>query len=531
MIEKTNPNENPNTTPTSDVFHAFDPASGEPIEPGFAESTGTEIATAAKLAARAFDEMVNFPPERRAELLARVAEKMRFHEPEIVDRCVLETGYLAQRVIGEFRRATGQLDLFADLTRRRVWDERQVDPGDPNRELAPGAIVPRPEMRRRLVPVGPVAVFGACNFPLAISVVGNDFVAAIAVGCPVIVKSHPSHPGTCDLLGRIVTDVVAELGFPAGTFSLLHGRRPSTSIALVQHPAIASVGFTGSPVGGRAIAEAALQRPRPIPVFAELGSTNPVFLAPAAVDQDCETIATGFAESLRFGNGHMCTKPGVVVMLDRQSESFIERVTEVMAGQAPLPMLSGSVVEAFDQGVVDLEQNSGVQKLFGPANRTNLANPRNSSEATGPWHRGPHWFGTDAETAIDNQDLHRSGLLHRETFGPVSLLVRCRDEAEMLAVATRFEGSLTTTLHAGEGDETFTSRWLPIAERFAGRIVFNGWPTGMEIGAATQHGGPYPASLDGNSTSVGHASLRRFVRPVCYQNWPAGCPGDPIANN
>jgi NADP-dependent aldehyde dehydrogenase len=482
------------------------------LAPAFAEATAGEIDAAATAAGHAAAPLANSSPAQRAELLSRVAAKMLAHEQEIVDRCVLETGYLPPRVIGEFRRATMQLNLFAELTRRQSWDERQVDPADPNRSPSPGVLLPRPEMRRRLVPVGPVAVFGACNFPLAISVVGNDFVAAIAVGCPVIVKSHPSHPGTCELLGDIVKETVRELELPAGTFALLHGRRPETSVRLVEHPAIAAVGFTGSPTGGRALAAAVLARPRPIPIFAELGSTNPVFLAPAAVDTRGNEIATGLAESLRFGNGQMCTKPGVVVMLKRQSLAFIEQVVSRMSEQSPLPLLNGSVAAAFDEGVAKLRSSAGIQTLHAD---------KDAEHAIGPWHRGPHWFATDAATAIGNQSLHQSELLHGETFGPLSLLVCCRDSGEMLDVARQFHGSLTTTLHADEGDESFTREWLPIAERFAGRIIHNGWPTGMEIGPATQHGGPYPASLDGNSTSVGYASMRRFIRGVCYQNWPA----------
>ncbi len=496
----------------TDLFHAFNAATGEPVSPGFSEASVAEINAAADAAADASRWLADCSPGRRGELLDRVAELMNEREREIVERCVLETGYLPDRVIGEFRRASDQLHLFAELARQSWWDQRQIDPADPDRSPEPGVVRPRPEMRRRLVPVGPVAVFGAANFPLAISVLGNDFVAAIAVGCPVIVKSHPSHPGTCELLGEVAIDAVKELDFPAGTFALVHGRRPETSRRLVEHPAIAAVGFTGSPGGGRALAEAILQRPQPIPIFAELGSTNPVFLAAEAIENRGEAIAKEFAESLRFGNGHMCTKPGVMVMLDRQSGSFVEQVVRMMSQQSPLPLLSGSIAEAFDQGIANFRSTRRVRTLYDGGR---------GSEGDGPWHRGPHWFATDAATAIGNQELRRDGLLHCETFGPVSLLVRCHDEEEMLAVARQFTGSLTTTLQASEGDADFTSDWLPIAEQFAGRIIHNGWPTGMEIGPATQHGGPYPASLDGNSTSVGYASLRRFVRPVCYQNWPA----------
>ncbi|TWT64718.1 aldehyde dehydrogenase (NADP(+)) [Allorhodopirellula solitaria] len=496
----------------TDDFHAFNAGTGEPISPGFSEATEQQIETAAEAAADASLWLSSSSPRRRGELLDRVAAGLIERQQEIVERCALETGYLAERVIGEFQRATGQLKLFAQLARQSWWDERQVDPADPDRGIGTGIARPRPEMRRRLVPVGPVAVFGACNFPLAISVIGNEFVAAIAVGCPVIVKSHPSHPGTCELLGQVATEAVKELGFPSGTFALLHGRRPETSRRLVEHPAIAAVGFTGSPKGGRALADAVLHRPHPIPLFAELGSTNPVFLAAGAIESRGESIATGFAESLRFGNGHMCTKPGVVLMLERQSGPWIEQVTRVMSQQPPLPLLSESIAEAFDQSIARYRSTPDVQTLYDGGR---------GGPADGPWHRGPHWFATDPATAIGCPDLQAESLLHCETFGPASLLVLCQDESEMLLMARQFSGSLTTTLHASEADGEFTADWLPLAERFAGRIIHNGWPTGMEIGPATQHGGPYPASLDGNSTSVGYASLQRFLRPVCYQNWPA----------
>ncbi|TWU03250.1 aldehyde dehydrogenase (NADP(+)) [Neorhodopirellula pilleata] len=490
----------------SDNFHAYNAATGQPLAPEFTEASVSEIDQAVRAADEAFEFLRDCPPERRGDFLDAVAETMQARHDEIVERCVAETGYLAARVEGEFVRATGQLNLFANLARRSVWDVRQFEPADPARTP-----FPKPEMRRRMVPVGPVAVFGACNFPLAISVVGNDFVAAIAVGCPVVVKSHPSHPGTCDLLGRVVADVIERLDFPAGTFSLLHGRRPETSIALVQHPRIAAVGFTGSPAGGRALAKAILERENPIPIFAELGSTNPVFLARSAVERRGDAIASGFANSLRFGNGHMCTKPGVVVALEEQCPGFIAAVTREISNQPRLPMLSGGVAAAFDDGVERLRNDPNLETLYRPQDPQSEGKDATTANL-GPWHRGVHWFGMDASIAIEQNRLHS------ETFGPVSMLVRCLDEAEMLQVARQFHGSLTTTLHADAGDESFVERWLPIAERFAGRIIRNGWPTGMEIGSATQHGGPYPASLDGRSTSVGHASLERFIRPVCYQN-------------
>ena len=481
------------------TYHAFNPGTGEPLPGGFREATPEAIDNAVQAAETAFQWLRGCPPDRRGEFLGKVAAVMRQRQNEILERCLAETGYLPTRVTGEFMRAASQLELFGQLARESVWDVRQNDPADPERTP-----IAKPAMSRRLVPVGPVAVFGACNFPLAISVLGNDFVAAIAVGCPVVVKSHPSHPGTCELLSEVVHAAIAQCGFPEGTFALLHGCRPETSIALVQHPKIAAVGFTGSPGGGRALADAILKREHPIPLFAELGSTNPVFLAEHAILNRCDEVAAGFTQSLHLGNGHMCTKPGVLVVLEDQSSAFEDAVVEELKRLDPLPMLSGSIAAGFDAGVTQWQDTDGVESLF------QRAVP---ADSVGPWHRGPHWFATDANTAI------QKNLLHCETFGPVSILVRCRDETEMLSVADQFHGSLTATVHADPGDQSFVDQWLPIAERFAGRIIRNGWPTGMEIGPAIQHGGPYPASLDGRSTSIGYASLERFVRPVCFQNW------------
>ncbi|MFG0264162.1 MAG: aldehyde dehydrogenase (NADP(+)) [Rhodopirellula sp. JB055] len=484
----------------TETFQATCAATGEFLPGEFTEATADQIDSACERAAKAAIQFRELKPDVLGEFLSAVAAEVRSRRDEIVSRCELETGYLNARVEGELDRAAGQLDLFARLAVERPWDRVTSEPADPDRKP-----FPKPSMSRRYVPVGPVAVFGACNFPLAISVVGNDFVSAIATGNPVIVKSHPSHPGTCELLGNAVQAVVERLKMPEGTFALLHGRTVDTSLRLVSHPAIAAVGFTGSPQGGRALAKAVLDRENPIPIFAELGSTNPVFLAADAMATRTTEIAEGFGASLRFGNGHMCTKPGVLVIQEQDAERFVESACQLFAKQPNLPLLSGPVAEAFDVGVQRLQSAEQVESLF-IAERL---------EGEGPWHRGAHWFGMTAETAI------RDGWLHSETFGPVAILVRCRDEAEMLRVAEQFHGSLTTTLHTETPESEFTRRWLAIAERFGGRIILNGWPTGMEIGSATQHGGPFPASLDGRSTSVGHASLERFVRPLCYQNWPS----------
>jgi len=329
-------------------------------------------------------------------------------------------------------------------------------------------------------------------------------VAGIAVGCPVVVKAHPGHPGTCQLLGEIVAQCAEDLNLPAGVFSLLQSKAPETSLSLVENPAICAVGFTGSPTGGKAIAQCALKRAQPIPVFAELGSTNPVFITKQALNERGQEIARGFVNSLGFGNGQLCTKPSILVVPDDSAPDFIQAVSQGLSEAPVLPVLGERIANDFDHGIQRLRSAPGVTNLFS-----------GGSDEAGPFHRGVEWFQMSAEVAV------KDDWLHQETFGPLSVLVTCDCEARWLDIAKHFHGSLTTTVHVGSGDDELLAQWLLEAERFAGRIIYDGWPTGMEIGSATHHGGPYPASLDSRSTSVGFHSLTRFVRPVCYQNWPA----------
>ena len=477
-------------------YTAHDASTGQPIAPEFAEATGDRIDAACEAAAGAFDHFASAPDRVRGDLLRRIASVLRDRKSEVVERCRLETGYTPPRVDAEFERAAGQLEMFAGLADRRAWDSTVVDPADPSRPNRP-----RPELRRSMVPVGPVAVFGACNFPLAISVLGNDLVAAFVSGNPVVVKSHPLHVGTCDLLGQVVSDAVEAEGLPAGVFAIIHGRTNETSLRLVRHPSIAAVGFTGSPGGGVAIARAALERDRPIPVFAELGSTNPVFVTAAAIGERGGSIAEGWVGSLRFGNGHMCTKPAIVIVPESVADDFVAAVGDAAASWEPLPLLGGRIAEDYDAGVERLDAAGDVTRI------TPGVEPENGP---GPWYRTLHLYLADAET------MDRHGLWHVETFGPLATAVRVPDD-RWSEMTRRFDGSLTATLHRGDEEEDLESRWVDAVRRFAGRIVIDGWPTGMEIGPATHHGGPFPASLDGRSTSVGFASMERFVRPVCVQ--------------
>lgn len=481
-------------------FDAIQAATGHALPGRFVDADKHMVDDAACRAAAAFPDFASASDARRGELLCGIAKVLRDNRQIVLDRCEQETGYESPRVAGEFERAAGQLELFAELAHRRAWDHGNHDPAQPDRHP-----LPRPSMRRRMVPVGPVAVFGACNFPLAISVLGNDLVAAFASGNPVIVKSHPGHVGTCELLGRIVAEAVRRSAFSPDIFSILHGLDHDTSRHLVSNDAIAAVGFTGSPGGGKAIAKVALERQRPIPVYAELGSPNPVFVTDAAMGRRGDAIADGFVQSLRFGNGHMCTKPGVLIMSRAAADSLSDRLLPRLNRWEPLPMLSHRIAADFDEATERLGKLSGIASLSD--------GDRDDVSPNGPLHRSPKVFlcGWD--------DATRHGLLHNETFGPMSLLIALDSSTDVSDAASHFHGSLTSTLHHEPDDASQANRWLVVAERFAGRIISNGWPTGMEIGWATQHGGPFPASLDGRSTSVGFHSMSRFVRPVCFQGF------------
>lgn len=481
------------------MFQAIDASTGETLPGKFGETPPARIHDACAAAEGAFEGFASAGGGDRGKLLDELSTAMADHRDSILERCRAETGYLPARVEGEFERTIYQLRLFGRLAEQLAWDDRVTDPAQPDR---PGR--PKPEIRRRLFALGPVAVFGACNFPLAISVLGNDTVAAFAVGCPVVIKSHPGHPGTCELLGRITASVISELGFSPGIFSLVHGRTPSTAVRLVENPHIAAVGFTGSPTAGRALADAAARRERPIPVFAELGSTNPVFVTEAAARARTEDIAAGFVSSLLFGNGQMCTKPGLLVMTKAASEMLIPEIQLRISRMDAQPLLNENVAAGFDAGVTRWRDHPQVDELT----------PRSHPPAPGPFHRRAVLMMAEMANL---DEVHE--LLHEETFGPLSLVIVCGSENDWIDVAGQVRGSLTATLHSEPSDDDLANQWLARAWRFGGRVIHNDWPTGIEIGPATHHGGPYPASLDGRSTSIGHASLERFVRPVCFQNW------------
>ncbi|CAB3790461.1 aldehyde dehydrogenase (NADP(+)) [Pararobbsia alpina] len=479
---------------------ALNPALNQEMEPAFGLAAQKVIAQACELAGEAFDSYRNATPEVRAAFLEAIGKNILALGDTLVERVMAETGLPRPRIEGERARTVGQLNLFASVVRDGRWRQATLDSALPGRTP-----LPRPDLRKQHIPVGPVAVFGASNFPLAFSVAGGDTASALAAGCPVVVKAHPAHLGTSELVGRAIQKAVTDAGLHEGVFSLIYGQGNAVGEALVSHPAIRSVGFTGSRAGGMALVRLAAQRPEPIPVFAEMSSVNPVFVLPAALKTRAEDFAVRLVESLTMGVGQLCTNPGLIIALegdefDRLRKALAHAVEPKPAGT----MLTPGIHQAYERGIERLAIHRGVS----PVGRGQPAAP---SACAGQ----PAIFETDARAFLAAKDLEQ------EIFGPATLLIRCRDESEMRAVAEFVEGQLTATLHLEEADIEIAQRLLPTLERKAGRILVNGFPTGVEVSYAMVHGGPFPATSDSRSTSVGASAIDRFLRPVCYQDLPA----------
>ncbi|HEX8605661.1 MAG TPA: aldehyde dehydrogenase (NADP(+)) [Pseudoduganella sp.] len=476
-------------------FQAWNPALNAHIEPAFHTVDAGQIDAACRLAAEAFDTFRATTDEERAAFLDAVAAQIVAIGDDLVERAMAETGLLRARLEGERGRTVNQLKLFAGLLREGSYRDVRIDSALPER--AP----PRPDLRSRLIGVGPVAVFAASNFPLAFSVAGGDTASAFAAGCPVVLKAHPAHPGTSELVGRAVVKAVEQCGLPAGVFSLLTGTGNAFGQALVAHPDIQAVGFTGSRGGGLALMGVAAARPQPIPVYAEMSSINPVFMLPGALELRGGEIAREFAASLTLGVGQFCTNPGLVLGIDGPGfDAFAHAAASALGGTAAGPMLTAGIAGAYQQGIAALAGQDRVKTLA-------LAG---QEEGKG----GAALFVTSAEAFLAEKALHG------EVFGPASLLVACRDVAEMRRVTDHLEGQLTATLQLEETDYDAAAALLPALERKVGRILANGFPTGVEVSTAMVHGGPFPATSDGRSTSVGTGAILRFLRPVCYQNLP-----------
>lgn len=483
---------------THSAIHAINPATGEELEPVFGGGCKAEVEQACALADAAFDIYRETTPEARAVFLETIAENILKTDDELIVRAMQETGLPRARLEGERGRTVGQLRLFANVVREGSWLVAQIDPAMPERQP-----LPRADLRQRHIALGPVAVFGASNFPLAFSVAGGDTASAFAAGCPVVVKGHSAHPGTSELVGLAIRDAVAACGLPEGVFSLLFGNGNAIGTALVEDPRIKAVGFTGSQRGGTALMAAAAARPEPIPVYAEMSSINPTILMPGALAQRAEALGKGFIGSLTMGSGQFCTNPGLVLAVDGADlERFLESSVETLAAAPATTMLTPSIHAAYAGGVARLEENSSARLV---ARGQSPSGPNQAQGALFETHA--------ADFAADRG-------LQEEVFGPASMLVRCASLEELRQSIANLEGQLTATVHVEPEDHEDVRQLLPTLERRVGRILFNGWPTGVEVCHAMVHGGPYPATSDSRTTSVGTLAINRFLRPVCYQDMP-----------
>ena len=471
-------------------------ATGELIEPGVRAVDLAQLDEACALAEAAFDTYRETSAEDRARFLEAIADAILGIGDRLVATVMAESGLPRARLEGERGRTVGQLRLFASVLREGSWQGVRIDPAQPDRTP-----LPRPDLRLRHVPLGPVAVFGASNFPLAFSVAGGDTASALAAGCPVIVKAHEAHLGTSVLIAAAVDAARERCGLPAGVFAMVVGKGREIGTALVADPRIRAVGFTGSRSGGTALMTVAAGRAEPIPVYAEMSSINPVILLPDALKTRGPLIAAGFVAALNLGAGQFCTNPGLLLAVDGPAlDAFVAAVEAALGTAVAGTMLTPGIHAAYSDA---LARRTGEATLAG-----------RGAAAVGQHEAQAHLFTVDADAFIARRELHE------ELFGPAALLVRCRDMAQLHAALSAVEGQLTAAIHLDGGDHEAARGLIPLLERKAGRVLVNGFGTGVEVGHAMVHGGPYPATSDGRSTSVGSLAIDRFLRPVCYQDMP-----------
>ena len=481
------------------TFAGVAPRTGESLSPLFFEATTAEVDRAAVLAAEAAGALAACSAEQLAGLLDNIGAEITALGDALIERTAQESGLSKDRLIGERARTLNQIRMFAEIVRDGSWVQASIDTAMPERMP-----LPRPDIRRMLIPLGPVAVFGASNFPLAFSVAGGDTISALAAGNPVIVKAHPAHPGTSELAAQAIVRAIQSSALPSGLFSLLHGANPRVSIDLVTHPQIKAVGFTGSEAAGRAIFDAAARRPEPIPVYAEMGSVNPLFVLPGALAETPEVLARGIFNSVNLGVGQFCTKPGLVIGMDGpQFERLGELLANMFSGAPAGTMLYAGIRNAFETRLGTASKVAGVKAQAPIGTR--------KTEGT---EAAPAMLATDAETWLHSEALQG------EIFGPATVSVACGSHEDLLRVAKQIQGSLTATIHGTPEDLERYSDLVALLRTRAGRLIFNGYPTGVEVSYAMHHGGPYPATTDPKFTSVGAAAIYRFARPICYQDFP-----------
>ncbi|HEU4767254.1 MAG TPA: aldehyde dehydrogenase (NADP(+)) [Pyrinomonadaceae bacterium] len=467
------------------TLQGLNPVTNENLLPNYFSAGRAEVDHAAQLAHAAFATYSQTTGPQRARFLRAIAANIEALGDELISRANAETALPEARLRNETGRTCNQLRLFADLVEEGSWVDARIDRGDPDRKP-----LPKPDVRSMWRPIGPVVVFGASNFPLAFSVAGGDTASALAAGCPVIVKAHPAHPGTSELVGLALTEAVRNCGLPEGVFSLLYDAGTDVARTLVQHPLINAGGFTGSRAGGRSLFDLAVSRPEPIPFYAEMSSVNPVFILPGALRERSDQIATGLHASVTLGAGQFCTNPGLVLLADNEDcDAFVEKLGELMSGTAEQTMLTPGITTNYRNGLSARMNHSTCQTIGSSA-----------------------LFKTTATDFLAHPELAE------ELFGPSTLVVVYTDQLVELVKA--LEGQLTATIHGSEEDLRTQADLIRLLEAKAGRLVFNGFPTGVEVGHAMVHGGPYPATSDGRYTSVGTRAIYRFARQVCYQDFP-----------
>lgn len=479
-------------------YRTFNPLLNIENENIFTEATNTEIHEAANLASSAFRKYRNTYGQDKALFLNAIADEILQLDEELIQLYCSETGLPAGRAAGERGRTVGQLRAFADLVANGSWVEATIDTADPSRQP-----IPKPDIRKMMVPLGPVVVFGASNFPLAYSTAGGDTAAALAAGCPVIVKSHPMHAGTGELVASAIIKAAKKTGMPNGVFSNLNSSGIEVGVNLVSHPEVKAVGFTGSINGGRALYDLASKRAEPIPVFAEMGSINPVVILPDALNVRGNEIAQTYAGSITLGSGQFCTNPGLLLALEgKELTKFIDSLSEEIEKIEPTSMLHPNI--------------SGTYKR----NKTEVFNQQDITVTADYKGEVKENFAGQAISTVKGKTFLENPRLHQEVFGPFSLVVQCESVEQLELIISKLEGQLTATLITEEEEASLYPKLIDLLKNRVGRLIYNGVPTGVEVCTSMVHGGPYPASTDSRFTAVGIGSIKRWVRPFSYQDWP-----------
>jgi NADP-dependent aldehyde dehydrogenase len=490
-------------------FKAENPATGKSLEPSFYEASQKDVHDAVEKANTAFSIYRNKSGKEKAQFLETIADEIVAIGDDLIRRCMEETGLPEARLQGERGRTVNQLKLFAQVLREGSWVNARIDKADPERKP-----LPKPDVRSVNKPLGAVGIFGASNFPFAFSVAGGDTASALAAGCSVVVKGHPAHPGTSELVGLAIQRAAKKSGMPEGTFSMVQGQSVEVGLAIVRHPLIKAIGFTGSFKGGKALFDEANKRETPIPVYAEMGSTNPVFILPGVLKEKKESIAKDLAASVTQGVGQFCTNPGMVLV--QQSEDgkvFKDSLSKSIGESSSGVMLSAGIRSNYQRGLEKLKNTKGVAIA-------------SQGKDEGDGYRGvPSLLETSADSFIKDHSLEE------EVFGPSTLLITANSREEIIRSAEKLSGHLTATIHGTEQDLSDYQDLISILEQKVGRLIFNGYPTGVEVCHSMVHGGPYPSTSDSRTTSVGTAAIFRFVRPVCYQNFPGAMLPEELKDN